>query len=148
DDLFHRCKTNIKFREYGACCVAGVYSNTEVYGECVEDGATGLLVGPDENAWFEAIARLIEDTSLRERIQQQAQTYVRQHYNPERMQADWLAHIQQVLAERPAAGSDKEHIRQPIKVATVKASPGAQPVRLLIGILKQAFRYSLRIVPM
>ncbi|MBI1880968.1 MAG: glycosyltransferase [Chloroflexi bacterium] len=148
DDLFHRCKSNNKFREYAACQVAGIYSDTEVYGECVEDGVTGLLVGPGENAWFEAVAHLSEDTSLREHIQWQAQASARQHYNEERLHADWLAHIRQVLAEQPAAGRQTGRVGQPVRAARVESPPRVQPVGLLVGILNQAFRYSFRIVPM
>lgn len=148
DDLFHRCKTNVKFREFAACQIAGVYSNTEVYSDCVENGVTGLLVGPDEVEWFTAIARLIEDLSLRENIQRQAQAFARQHYNQEQMQADWLAHIQQVLAAPPRIATSQLQAGGSVKNITSVTTSDTQPVALATGVLNQALRYSIRVVPM
>ncbi|NJN93623.1 MAG: glycosyltransferase [Anaerolineales bacterium] len=147
DDLFHRCKTNVKFREFAACQIAGVYSNIEVYSECVENGITGLLVGSDEVEWFTAIARLIEDLSLRENIQRQAQTFARQHYNHEQMQADWLAHIQQVLAASPQIATSQLQGGGPVK-NIISTTSDTRPAALATGVLNQALRYSTRIVPM
>ncbi len=146
DDLFYQCKSNNKFREYAACRVAGIYSDTEVYRECVINGATGLLVGPQEEAWFEAMARLVEDVPLRERIQDQAHAYAQQHYSQENMQSDWLIHIEQVLADKPAAtktcqpGELKEFAYSEVR-------PRDEAIVLAVGILRQAIRYSSRLIP-
>lgn len=99
NDIFHLSKTNTKFRDYGACRVAGIYSDVEVYRECVENGVTGLLVPNRAGAWYEALVRLIEDQRLREDIQEQAQRYVRDNYSQEKFQQLWWAHIQRVLIE-------------------------------------------------
>jgi glycosyltransferase involved in cell wall biosynthesis len=100
DEPFYRAKSNNKFREYAACRIAGVYSDVEVYAECVEDGRTGLLVSSKPEAWFTALSRLIEDALLREQIQDQAYRYARTHYSLEHTQAVWLHHIHQVLSRR------------------------------------------------
>jgi glycosyltransferase involved in cell wall biosynthesis len=102
NDEFHRGKTNTKFREYGACRVAGIYSDVEVYADCVKPGDTGLLVNNEPEAWYEAMARLIEDAGLRNQIRDGAERYVRQHYSPEAFEQLWWQHIQQVL---PGAGA-------------------------------------------
>jgi glycosyltransferase involved in cell wall biosynthesis len=80
DDVFHRSKTNTKFRDYGACGIAGVYSDVDVYSD-VEDGRTGLLVENNDDAWYGAIKRLIEDENLRESIKSNAYGYVRKNYD-------------------------------------------------------------------
>jgi len=103
DDEFHRAKTDTKFREYGACRVAGVYSNVEVYADAVTDGETGLLASNEPGAWSAAMARLIDDRRLRERIQANAWEHVRQHYSPEAFSAGWWEHIRGLPAVAPAA---------------------------------------------
>jgi glycosyltransferase involved in cell wall biosynthesis len=102
DDEFHRSKTNNKLREYGACQIAGVYSDVEVYSRCVTEGETGLLVPPQPGAWRAALARLVEDPALRRRLQVQGQAYVRAHYSQTQTEQVWLGQIERVLAEARA----------------------------------------------
>jgi hypothetical protein len=61
---FESYKTDIKYREYGGCGIAGVYSSVPPYDEAVVDGVTGLLVGNEAQHWIAAIARLRENPSL------------------------------------------------------------------------------------
>jgi glycosyltransferase involved in cell wall biosynthesis len=100
DDLFHRSKTNNKFREYGACRIAGIYSQVDVYSDCVLDGKTGLLVPNDPEAWYQAMVRLIGDQGLREKIKNQAQETVRQRYSQEIFEKVWWSHIQRVCSTK------------------------------------------------
>ena len=65
DDVFHRSKSNNKFREYGASRVAGIYSHNDAYSNCVEHEVSGLLVSNDAGHWYDALERLIEDEALR-----------------------------------------------------------------------------------
>ncbi|MGC2423712.1 MAG: glycosyltransferase [Nitrospirota bacterium] len=81
DDLFHRSKTNTKLRDYGACGIAGIYSNVDVYSDCVSDGKTGLLVDNTDDAWYQAMKKLIDDETLRESIKKNAHQYVRTNYD-------------------------------------------------------------------
>jgi hypothetical protein len=105
DDEFHRAKTNSKFREYGACSIAGIYSNVPLYADWVEDGKTGLLVGNTPQAWYAALVRLIQDAGLRRRLGGAACARVRQLYSQGRFQETWHNQIQAILAHptsRPA----------------------------------------------
>jgi glycosyltransferase involved in cell wall biosynthesis len=81
NDVFHNSKTNNKFREYGACWIAGIYSNSEVYSNCVEDGVTGVLVSNNEGEWYKAIVRMMKDVEMRKAIQMQARAVVEKEYS-------------------------------------------------------------------
>jgi glycosyltransferase involved in cell wall biosynthesis len=105
EGLFYQCKSNNKFREYAACGIAGVYSDVDVYRECVIDDVNGLLVKAEEGAWFRAVSRLIEDESLRQDISRRAEVYARRHYSMERMLDAWQEHIDRVLSRRGPGSS-------------------------------------------
>ncbi len=100
DDVFHRSKTNNKFREYGACQIAGIYSDVEVYSNSIVDGETGLLVCNDPESWYQAMVRLIEDHELREKIKIQSWEEVRQNYSQVIFEEIWWKQIEEVLEER------------------------------------------------
>jgi len=100
DDEFHLSKTNIKFREYAACRIAGIYSDVKVYADSVSHEKTGLLVPNEKGEWYKALSRLVDDVELRTRIQEQAFQYVRQHYSQDEFCAIWLEQIRAVLAKK------------------------------------------------
>lgn len=81
---FNRCKTNIKYREYAASGIAGIYSRAEIYRTSVEDRRTGLLV-PQESgaAWREAILELAENPMLRRWLARNALADLRANYRRE-----------------------------------------------------------------
>jgi glycosyltransferase involved in cell wall biosynthesis len=101
DDAFYRSKTNNKFREYGACGIAGIYSDVDVYSDCVADGQTGLLVENDPDRWYEAMLRLVEDAPLRAAIQRQARAHVCEHYSQEKFEEVFWKQIEGLLGSRP-----------------------------------------------
>ncbi len=102
DTIFHRSKNNTKFRDYGACRVAGVYSNVDVYSSCIEDGRTGILVENTPEGWFEGVARLIDNPALTDTIKETAYKHIYDNYRQELVEDEWLADIASVL---PATSS-------------------------------------------
>lgn len=81
DNLFNRCKSNIKFLEYSICGIPGIYSNVEPYTDTVKDGETGIIVednSPDN--WYEAMRLLILDENLRENIARNCYEDVNKHW--------------------------------------------------------------------
>lgn len=97
DTIFHRSKNNTKFRDYGACRVAGVYSNVDVYSSCIEDGRTGILVSNTPESWFEGVSKLIEQPELTASIKEQAYKHVYDNYRQELVEDEWIADIESVF---------------------------------------------------
>jgi hypothetical protein len=97
DDEFHRSKTNNKFREYGACQIAGVYSNVDTYSRYITDGETGLLVENSAEAWSNALTRLITDPELRQKIARQALDYAHLNFSQEAYLRVWQSQFEDVL---------------------------------------------------
>ncbi|MDR6552207.1 glycosyltransferase [Paenibacillus qinlingensis] len=101
NDLFHRSKTNNKFREYGACEIAGIYSNIDVYSDCVEHYESGILVENTEQDWTNAISDLIENEKLRSDIIHNAKNQVQEKFSFESSQAMWKESILQLFEMHP-----------------------------------------------
>lgn len=79
DNPFNRCVSNLKYLEYGALGIPGVFSRMPAF-DGVRDGATGLLCDASEEAWEEAIERLCADADLRRGIGEAARADVRAHW--------------------------------------------------------------------
>ncbi len=111
DDIFHRSKTNLKVREYGACRIAGIYSDVDVYASTVIRGKTGLLVKNTSEAWFHAMSELIENKQLRIDIQEQAYQYAQEHYSHIAFNQLWYQQIVAVL-QRPSTRKNEQEVME------------------------------------
>jgi GT2 family glycosyltransferase/glycosyltransferase involved in cell wall biosynthesis len=67
DNPFNRSKSYIKYLDYGALGLAGIYPKIGVFEDVVRDGETGLLV-EDPEAWYDAMRLLITDHKLRQKM--------------------------------------------------------------------------------
>lgn len=72
DNRFNRCKSGLKFLEYSANGIPGVYSRITPYESVITEGVNGLLAG-NQDEWYEALSRLIEQPALRKEIATHAQ---------------------------------------------------------------------------
>lgn len=88
DNLFNRCKSAVKYLEYTAIGVPGVYSDLEPYRQAVRHGENGLLAASSE-AWEEQLSRLIESPELRFNIASQAQEDVRRRWLLSEHAGEW-----------------------------------------------------------
>lgn len=89
DNLFNRCKSPIKYLEYSALGIPGVYSNLPPYSSLIKHGENGLLASNPEE-WRQAILCLIEDPQLRWKMGQAAQETVRRDWLLGDHAQDWL----------------------------------------------------------
>lgn len=65
---FENCKTNLKFREYAAARIPGIYARTPLYAASVRDRDNGLLAGSDVADWVAAIDWLMTHPAERAHI--------------------------------------------------------------------------------
>ncbi len=145
DEPFYRCKSNNKFREYAACGLAGVYSDMAVYNTSVADGATGLLVDNDEQAWFTAIERLVTDEALRTRIARNATAHARNEWNEQATDQQWMDLIEPLASpegRRDAAGHERHRVNgvQPPRA-------GAHVMATAFGLFTLAWQLGVRVAP-
>lgn len=94
NDIFHRSKTNIKYREYSACRIAGIYSNVDVYSDHVQNGRNGLLVENDTQSWFEAINWLVAHPLERSQLAEAAYQDVLTRYSNPQFIDELYGHLQ------------------------------------------------------
>jgi len=99
DTEFNRSKNNTKFRDYGACRIAGIYSNLDVYGSSVVHEQNGLLVSNKYEDWLEALNRLTFEPELRRRIIARAYDDVFNGYRQELIERQWLDDIDRLLED-------------------------------------------------
>ncbi|TCL69960.1 glycosyltransferase involved in cell wall biosynthesis [Hydrogenispora ethanolica] len=99
-DLPHnRCKTDNKLREYGACQIAGVYSNIPPYSTNVQPDKTGILAANAEQEWYEAIKNLIHNDQLRSKIAVQARQWVETQRSLPVVAKEWIKLFELVLTK-------------------------------------------------
>ncbi|MBF0406249.1 MAG: hypothetical protein HQM10_02760 [Candidatus Riflebacteria bacterium] len=86
----HNSKTNLKYREYGACETAGIYQNHPIYTKYVKDGYNGLIADSTEESWYNSLVTLIENAELRKKITCNAFFDVKETFSLESVIPDWL----------------------------------------------------------
>lgn len=99
DNLFNRCKSALKFLEYSALGVPGVYSRIAPYERVVEHGRNGLLASTLDE-WEACLVRLIEEDDLRLRLATQAQATVTEKWLLSRNALRRLEALQAALEAR------------------------------------------------
>jgi glycosyltransferase involved in cell wall biosynthesis len=76
DNIYNRCKSDIKFLETATATKPGVYSDLRQYHESIEHGITGFLADSPED-WYESLKILIESVKKRKEIGENAYNYVK-----------------------------------------------------------------------
>ena len=76
DDAFTRGKSDLKYLDYGALGIPGVFSDVRPYRETVRHRETGLLAANEPEAWAEALEEIVSDGALRARLAEAAKADV------------------------------------------------------------------------
>ena len=101
ENAFSAYKSNNKFREFGGCSIAGIYSDVTVYRESVVDGETGWLVGNTPDAWRQKMLDVLKQPDFVRKVGANAHVEVKTRYNISAVRRSWLAALRPVLEHKP-----------------------------------------------
>ena len=76
DDAFTRGKSDLKYLDYAALGISGVFSDVAAYRDTVRHRETGLLAANEPEAWAEALEEIVSNGALRSRLAEAAATEV------------------------------------------------------------------------
>ncbi|MHB1682043.1 MAG: class I SAM-dependent methyltransferase [Bacilli bacterium] len=83
ETYFNAAKSDIKFLDYGALGLAGLYSDVDAYRGSVQNGRSGLLVENNPDAWYDGLRRLVVDDNLRDLLASNSRMAVFPHRTTE-----------------------------------------------------------------
>lgn len=75
DNLFTRCKSDVKHLDYAAAGIPAIFSNVPAYSS-VKHQKTGLVVNNSSDDWADALDQMIQSVSLRAELAQNASNYL------------------------------------------------------------------------
>ena len=85
----NQCRSHNKVNDHAAFGAAGLYGDILPYREIVSHGADGLLLPPDPDAWFEALATLLDDPASARRLAQAGGSLSRRSGSPALLRTFW-----------------------------------------------------------
>ncbi len=102
ENTFNACKSPLKFFEYSAIGLPGVYSKIAPYSRIIKDNITGCLASEDSQDWINKINYLIENPEIRYRIATQAQKFVKDNHTLAHHAPAWQRIYEQVTKRSKA----------------------------------------------
>lgn len=98
--IFSSCKSPIKFFDYSNLGIPTLSSNLPPYSDFISNEDTGILVSNNEDAWFRAMERMIEDPVFAHSVGERAQKYVQKYYSMDEAGDAWQKIINSLKLER------------------------------------------------
>lgn len=102
DSAFSASKSAVKWFDYAAVGLATLMSDHPPYSDVVEHGRTGWLLPDDAEAWALALARALDDDTLRGRVATDAERVVHERHGLAQSTAAWQALVDELDAARAA----------------------------------------------
>ena len=110
ESAFTTCKSDIKFLDYSALGIPGIYSSIPIYRQTVRHLQTGYLAENSTEAWEEGLNRMLDDQPLRESIAKSAQEHVFSARTLEHRACDWQIAVQNIWETYSARKSEPNPI--------------------------------------
>jgi len=109
DHTFNQCKSPIKYLEYSAQGIPGVFSKVGPYAWLVKDGETGYLADTPET-WEARLKALIDDPALRQQMAVNALNDVKDHWLMQNQAAAWREFFTRLPQPAPRASSTTQRV--------------------------------------
>ena len=100
DTTFNACKSDNKFRTFGGLGIAGVYADVPPYRNAVTNGTSGLLAQHSVEEYTAAIASLILNEDLRNKIVENAKRVCLERYEMQAVISDYRELIRNLAVQR------------------------------------------------
>jgi len=126
DNPFNRCKSAIKFLEYSARGLAGIFAALPPYADVVQDGENGFLAG-EPREWEQKLGALIENPDLCLKMAERAQEDIRRKWLIQNHGQEWQNAYDEI-ARRGINTADNEN---PLKQALAAAALQLDELRVL-----------------
>jgi glycosyltransferase involved in cell wall biosynthesis len=97
DTPFNRCKSDIKFLDYSAIGVPGIYSRVPAYLSSVQHLETGWLVDNQVQTWTAALEECLNNKELRLQVSRNASRYLYKERILARTTQKWLEALTRVI---------------------------------------------------
>ena len=104
---FSDSKSGLKYLDYAALGLAGVFSDAPPYRDLVAQLETGILTANTAESWFEALKMLVEDATLRENLAVAAHRQVADRHTLRQCAQHWAA----AYEELPSGSSSPKLLR-------------------------------------
>jgi len=78
---FNSCKTCIKYIDYGALGIPGIYSASPVYQNAVNTNITGIIVENTYEHWLQALESMLNSAEMRGNIRRNAYLDIKKNHN-------------------------------------------------------------------
>ena len=99
DNDFNKSKSPIKWIEYSALGIPCVVKDIDPYSELIIHGINGFLYTNTEEFEF-WVDKLVEHSSIRERIGKAAQEYVHEHFDASKNSKYWAEAIKTITEKK------------------------------------------------
>jgi processive 1,2-diacylglycerol beta-glucosyltransferase len=103
DTPFTRCKSDLKFLDYSALGIPGVFSRVPSYESTVRHLETGYLAENTPEAWSTGLRQLLDDDALRRRIAANARRFVSEHRTLAICAGRWVDAVMEIVQARPSS---------------------------------------------
>lgn len=119
DNPFNRCKSAIKFLEYSARGLPGVYAALTPYTGAVRDDENGFLAG-DTQEWERKLGALIEDPQLCLRLAEQAQQDVCRGWLIQNHGQEWQEAYDGIARRGPTSVGDRTPMAEALAAVAIQ----------------------------